>query len=90
MIKLRISIWRGNKLKNIVGFPESDIKRICIGDSTLRLKGCINDIFSKTCCEEVSQIQKKSLFRMKYLCKAFEKGKPQWFTILNKWNICIF
>ena len=41
MIKLRISIWRGNKLKNIVDFPESDIKRICIGDSTLRLKGCI-------------------------------------------------
>ena len=27
---------------------------------------------------------KKNMFRMKYLCKAFEKGKPQWFTILNK------
>ena len=60
MIKLRISIWRGNKLTNIVDFPESGIKKNCIGDSTVKLKGCINDIFSKICCEEVYQIQKKT------------------------------
>ena len=89
MIKLRLSIARGNKLKNILDFPESNIKYFCIGDSTLRLKDCINDIFSKICCEEVSQIQ-KNRFRMKYLCKTFEKGKRQWFTILNNWSICIF
>ena len=56
MIKLRLSIARGNKLKNILDFPESNIKYFCIGDSTLRLKDCINDIFSKICSEEVSQI----------------------------------
>ena len=89
MIKLRLSIARGNKLKNILDFSESNIKYFCIGDSTLRLKDCINDIFSKICSEEVSQIQ-KNRFRMKYLCKTFEKRKRQWFTILNNWNICIF
>ena len=26
---------------------------------------------------------------MKYLCKTFERGKPEWFTILTNWNICI-
>ena len=27
---------------------------------------------------------------MKYLCKTFEIGQPEWFTILTNWNICIF
>lgn len=28
---------------------------------------------------------------MRYLCKTFAgRGKPEWFTILSDWNICIF
>ena len=27
---------------------------------------------------------------MKYVCKTFERGKPEWFNILTNWNICIF
>ena len=27
---------------------------------------------------------------MKYLFKTFERGKPEWFTILTNHNICIF
>ena len=26
---------------------------------------------------------------MKYLCKTFERGMAEWFTILTNWNICI-
>ena len=59
MIKLPLSLW--NKLKNVPDFSESNIKNSYLGDSTLRLKGCINNIFSTICCEEVSQIQKTGL-----------------------------
>ena len=59
MIKLSLSFGRWNKLQNVLDFSESSFKNPCIGDLTLRLKACINDIFCHISCEEVSQIQKK-------------------------------
>ena len=64
MTKLPLSFGRWNKLKNILHFSESNIENSCIGESALRLKGWINDIFSKICCEEVSQLQKTGLVFM--------------------------
>ena len=61
MIKLSRSFGRWNKLKNVLDFSESNFKNSCIGDSTPRLKGCINDIFGHICCQEVSQIQKTGI-----------------------------
>ena len=61
MIKLSLSFGRWKKFKNILDFSKSSIKNSCTGDSTLRLKCCMNDIVSQVCCEEVSQIQKPGL-----------------------------
>ena len=40
--------------------------------------------------EEVIYIQKTGLESSIYLCKTFGRGKPEWFTIMINWNICIF
>ena len=61
MITWSLSFGRRNKLKNILDFSESNIKNSCTVDSTLRLKDCINDIFSQISCEDVSHIQKTAL-----------------------------
>ena len=61
MIELPLSFGRWNRLTNVLDFSESNINNSCISDSTLRLKGCINSIFSKACCEELSQTQKTGL-----------------------------
>ena len=66
MIKLSLSFGQWNKLNNCLDFSESNFKNPCIGDSTLRPKGCINDISSHICCEEVSQIHKTGLERSIY------------------------
>ena len=60
MIRL-LSFGMWNKLKNGLEFSKSNFENSCINDSILRLKGCINDIFSHIWCEEVSQIQKTGL-----------------------------
>ena len=83
MTKLPPSFGRWNKLKNILDFSDSNIKNYCIGESTLRLKGCINDIFSKICCEEVSQIQKTGLewsIYARHLREVSLNGLPYWLT----------
>ena len=83
MTKLPPSFGRWNKLKNILDFSDSNIKNYCIGESALRLKGCINDIFSKICCEEVSQIQKTGLewsIYARHLREVSLNGLPYWLT----------
>ena len=83
MINLLLSFGRWNKLKNVLDFSESNFKNFCIGGSTLRLKGFINDISSKTCCEEVSQIQKTGLEWSIYernLKEVILNGLPYWLT----------
>ena len=83
MIKLPLSFGRWNKLKNVLDFSESSIKSSCIGELTLRLKGCIDDIFSKSCCEEVSQIQKAGLewsIYARHFREVSLNGLPNWIT----------
>ena len=66
-IPLLFGMW--NKLKDVLDFSEPNIKNSCICGSTLRLKGFINNVFSQICCEDVSQIQKKNMFRMSIYAK---------------------
>ena len=61
MIKLPLSFEIWNKLKNVLEFSWSNIKISYIGDSALRWRGCINEIFNQICSEEVSRIQKTRL-----------------------------
>ena len=83
IIKLSLSFGRWNKLKNVLDFSESNFKNSCIVGSILRLKGCINSIFSHLCCEEVSQIQKIGLEWIIYarnLREVILNGLPYWLT----------
>ena len=83
MLKLSLSFGRWNKLNNILDFFESSLKNSCIGDSTLRLKGCINDAFSYIFCGEVSQIQKTGIewsVYVRHLREVSQNGLPYWLT----------
>ena len=62
---------------------ESNIKSSWIGDSTLRLKGCIDSIFNQICCKEVSHMQKKGLewsIYARHLREVWLNGLPYWLT----------
>ena len=85
MMKVPLSSGRWNKLKNVLNFSESNIKKSCIGESTLRLKGCINDIFNKICYDKVYKIKKKkkgskwSIYERR-LREVSLNGLPYWLT----------
>ena len=71
-------------MKNVLNFSESNIKNSCIGESTLRLKGCINDIFNKICCDKVYKIKKTiglewSIYERR-LREVSLNGLPYWLT----------
>ena len=83
MINLSLLFGRWNKLNNVQDFSESNFINSCIGDSTLRLKGCINDIFGHICCEEVFQIQKAGIkwsIYARHLREVSLNGLPYWLT----------
>ena len=99
MIKLPLSFGKWNKLKKALEFSESNVKSVCIGDSILKLKSCINDCFNQIRHKEVShkknEKQKKTTKKqtnrdiIKYLWKTFERGLPESCTILTNWYVSI-
>ena len=83
MKKLSLSFGRWNKLKNVLDFSKSNIKNSCIADSTLRLKGCINDSFSQIGLDTISQIQKIGLqwsIYARHLIGVSLNVLPYWLT----------
>ena len=77
MIKLPLSFGKWNKLKKALEFSESNVKSVCIGDSILKLKSCINDCFNQIRHKEVSH--KKNKKQKKHTKKTSKQGHNEVF-----------